>query len=117
MVKDRASVSCSIGRLECTKANGRVTHEVAEAWNATQTEIDTKATSLMASLMAKASILGLTARYMRASGAPVSKKVRVFGKASSEIVTSANGDNPKLQVTVSISGKTVTDSKESGSTA
>ena len=43
MGSDRAWESCSTAKLASSKVNGRLTLAVAEVWNATQTETDTKA--------------------------------------------------------------------------
>jgi hypothetical protein len=54
-------------------------------------------------------------KYMRASGRMASKKVREFGKASSETLISANGHKARQMDSVFINGKTETDTKVNGS--
>ena len=87
MVNDKARVSCSIARLESTKANGRPMPATVAVWNATQTETDMKVSSLMVNLTEKAFIRGPTAKCTRASGASASKKAKASGRASSATLT------------------------------
>ena len=116
MVKDRVSASCSIEKLAYMKVSGRVIRAVAEAWSDIQTETDTRATSSMANPTERVYTPGRTARCTRVSGPVASKKDRESGRASLAIAISENGASQKPQDMVSMLGKTVTDSKESGST-
>ena len=116
MAKDRVSVSCSIEKLASMKVSGRVIRAVAVAWSDIQTEIDTRATFSMASPTERVCTPGRTARYTKVSGLVASKKDRESGRAYLAIAISGNGVSQKPQDMVSMLGKTVTDSKESGST-
>ena len=71
----------------------------------------------MESLTAKESILGLTAKSMKANGSPDSKKGKGYGREFLVILISESGDSLKRQATVCINGKMVTNTKENGSTA
>ena len=116
MAKDRVSASCSIEKLVYMKVSGRVTRAVAVAWSDIQTETDTRATSSMANPTERVYTPGQTARYTKASGPVASKKDRESGRAYLAIAISENGVSQRPQDMVSTPGKTVTDSKESGST-
>ena len=116
MEKDRVSASCSIEKLASMKVSGKVIREVAVAWSDIQTETDTKATFSMASPTERVCTPGRTVRCTRASGPVASKKDREYGRAYLAIAISENGVSQKPQDMESMPGKTVTDSKESGST-
>ncbi len=51
-----------------TKASGLMIIEMVEGWNAIVMAISMKANSKITSLMGKASILGLTGRFMKGNG-------------------------------------------------
>lgn len=64
-----------------------MTTEMAEEWRDTLMVINMMVNLKITNLMAKVFILGLTERYMKASGKVDLKKAKAFGKASLETHT------------------------------
>ena len=79
--------------------------------------IPMKVTSLMEKHMARVFIIGLTEKSTTENGRRESKMDTECGEVYLVIVTWDNGLKVKLMAMVSISGKTVTDTKDHGSNA
>ena len=68
MEKEMDSESCSIGKQEFTRVNGKEIHDLAEGWSDIPMETDMKENFRMVNLMEKAFILGPMVKCMKASG-------------------------------------------------
>lgn len=88
---------------------------MVEAWNDTRMVTNMRVSLKIISLMAKGSTHGLTVKSTKENGNKDLKKVRAFGKAFLETLTSESGPRAKRMDTVCISGRMETGTKVSGS--
>ena len=88
---------------------------MGEAWSDIAMEIDMKGSSKTTNLTERASIRGSTGKFTKGNGRTDLRRARESGRASLAIPTLASGPKARPTATVCTSGKTETDTKESGS--
>ena len=115
--KEMAKESCYIIIKESMKEIGKMIRGMAEVMRNSKMEISIRVTTSMVELMAREYFHGLMEKFMMENGEKESKKAMVYGEELTETHISASGNKAKLMVMVCISGKTVTDMRESGELA
>jgi len=96
------------------KDSGKMITGKAKAWKSTATAINTKATSKEEKRMAREFTTGQTEKSTMESGRTELRRDTACGEAYSETLILASGKTARLMDMVSISGRTVTDTRVRG---